>query len=161
MSVSTRSRSAIGLLALAVLVAARSAALVAGGGQQPELAPQIKRVPLTAGRSTVVSTDFDISRIAVTNPAVADAVVVQPREILIDGKSAGTVSLIVWGATQRDQYDLVVEQGVTGLQQQLNVLFPGEGIHVNASEEAIILSGQVSSNPVVLRAGEIAQVHGI
>ena len=53
---------------------------------------------LTAGRSTVVETDFDITRIAVTNPAVADAVVVQPREILIDGKGAGTVSLIVWGA---------------------------------------------------------------
>lgn len=157
MSVSTRYRQAIGLLALAVLVGARSDSLVARNGQQPEPAPQIKRVPLTAGRSTVVSTDFDISRIAVTNPAVADAVVVQPREILIDGKSAGTVSLIVWGATQRDQYDLVVEQGVTGLQQQLNVLFPGEDIHVSASDEAIILSGHVSSNPVVLRAGEIAQ----
>ena len=54
---------------------------------------------LTAGRSTVLATAFDITRIAVTNPAIADAVVVQPREVLIDGKSAGTVSLIVWGAT--------------------------------------------------------------
>src|SRR5258708_4035888 len=157
MSVSTRLRPAIGLLALAVLVAARGGTLAAGNGQQPEQAPLIKRVALTAGRSTVLSTDFDISRIAVTNPAVADAVVVQPREILIDGKSAGTVSLIVWGATQRDQYDLVVEQGVPNLQRQLNLLFPGEDIHVSASDEAIILSGQVSSNPVVLRAGEIAQ----
>ena len=55
---------------------------------------------LTAGRSTVLATDFDITRIAVTNPAVADAVVVQPREVLIDGKTAGTVSLIIWGAGQ-------------------------------------------------------------
>jgi len=51
----------------------------------------------------------------------------------------------------------VVEQGVTTLQRQLNVLFPGEDILVSASDEAIILSGQVSSNSVVLRAGEIAQ----
>jgi pilus assembly protein CpaC len=157
MSVSTRLRPAIGLLALAVLLAARSDARAAGAGQQPDQAPTMKRVSLTAGRSTVVSTDYDISRIAVTNPAVADAVVVQPREILIDGKSAGTVSLIVWGATQRDQYDLVVEQGVPNLQRQLNLLFPGEDIHVSASDEAIVLSGQVSSNGVVLRAGEIAQ----
>ncbi len=92
-----------------------------------------------------------------TNPAVADAVVVQPREMLIDGKSAGTVSLIVWGATQREQYDLVVEPGVPNLQRQLNILFPAEDIHVSASDEAIILSGQVSNNNVVLRAGEIAQ----
>ncbi len=48
-----------------------------------------QKVQLTAGRSTVVATDFDITRIAVTNPAVADAVVVQPREILVDGKKAG------------------------------------------------------------------------
>ena len=159
MSGSTRCRRAIGLLTLAAWMAAGSGGLVAGRGQQPEQAPPapVKRVSLTAGRSTVIPTDFDISRIAVTNPAVADAVVVQPREILIDGKSAGTVSLIIWGATQREQYDLVVDQGVPNLQRELNLLFPGEDIHVTASDEAIILSGQVSSNPVVLRAGEIAQ----
>ena len=60
-----------------------------------------ERVLLTAGRSTVVTTDFDIRRVAVTNPEVADATVVTPREILVDGKGAGTVSLIVWGATNR------------------------------------------------------------
>jgi pilus assembly protein CpaC len=157
-------KRATGQLALAVLIAAGSDGL-AGKGQQPEqpaapaqsIPSTLKRVLLTAGRSTVVMTDFDISRIAVTNPAVADAVVVQPREILIDGKSAGTVSLIIWGATQREQYDLVVDQGVPSLQRQLNALFPGEDIHVSASDEAVILSGQVSSNAVVLRSGEIAQ----
>jgi pilus assembly protein CpaC len=155
MRVATRLRTAVGLSALAVLVAARGD--LRASSQQPEQAPSIKRVSLTAGRSTVIQTDFDISRIAVTNPAVADAVVVQPREVLIDGKSSGTVSLIIWGATQREQYDLVVEQGVTTLQRQLNILFPGEDIQVSSSDEAIILSGQVSSNSVVLRAGEIAQ----
>ena len=163
MSESTWFRRAIGLLALVCAGCRRATALAAGNGQQPEQTPpaidavNLKRVSLTAGRSTVVTTDFDISRIAVTNPAVADAVVVQPREILIDGKSAGTVSLIIWGATQREQYDLVVDQGVPSLQRQLNALFPGEDIHVSASDEAVILSGQVSSNAVVLRAGEIAQ----
>ena len=148
-------RRATLVVALAAIV---GLPLVAAGGQTPQQAvPEVKRVSLTAGRSTVLTTDFDITRIAVTNPAVADAVVVQPREILIDGKSSGTVSLIVWGDGRRDQYDLVVEQGVTTLQQQLQALFPGEDIRVNASDEAIILSGQVSSNPVMLRVGEIAQ----
>ncbi len=102
-------------------------------------------------------TDFDITRIAVTNPAVADVVVVQPREVLIDGKSPGTVTLFVWGAGRREQYDLVVEPAVTNLEQQLHALFPAEGIKVNVSDEAIILSGQVSNNQVMLRAAEIAQ----
>ena len=93
------------------------------------------RLVVTAGRSTVLTTDFDISRIALTNPAVADATVVAPREILIDGKAAGTISLIVWGESRRTQYDLVVEQPVAALQQQLQALFPGEHIEVSANEE--------------------------
>ena len=117
---------------------------------------QYERVVVTSGRSTVVPTDFDVTRIAITNPEIADAVVVQPREILVDGKKAGTVSLIVWGADQRRQFDIVVEPGVTTLEQHLQTLFPGENIAVSVSEEAIILSGQVSSTTVMLRAGEIA-----
>ena len=111
---------------------------------------------LTAGRSMVLPTTFDITRIAITDPKIADAVVVQPREVLIDGRSAGTVSLIVWGAATRVQYDVVVDPGVTTLQQTLNQIFPGEEIKVSLNDEAIILTGQVSSNAVMLRVGEIA-----
>jgi len=118
--------------------------------------PQYERVVVTAGRSTVVSTDFEVTRIAVTNPEVADAVVVQPREILVDGKKSGTISLIVWGANTRRQYDIVVEPSISALEQQLQALFPGEAISVGVSDEAIILSGLVSSTAVMLRAGEIA-----
>lgn len=122
--------------------------------QQP--AADIEAVHLTAGRSTVLATDFDITRIAVTDPMIADAVVVQPREVLIDGKAPGTISLIVWGTTQRRQYDLVVEPSVSTLEQQLQALFPNEMIHVTTNGEAIILSGRVSSNDVSLRVAEIA-----
>jgi pilus assembly protein CpaC len=115
-----------------------------------------ERVVLTAGRSTVLATPFDVTRIAVTNPAVADAVVVQPREVLIDGKASGTVSLIIWGRTERRQYDVVVDPGVTTLQQTFQQLFPGEDIRVAMNDESIILTGHVSSNGVMLRAGEIA-----
>jgi pilus assembly protein CpaC len=118
--------------------------------------PQFDRVHVTAGRSTVVPTDFDVTRIAVTNPEVADAVVVQPREVLVDGKKPGTVSLILWASTQRKQYDIVVEPAISGLEQQLQALFPGEDIAVSVSDEAIVLSGHVSSTNVMLRAAEIA-----
>jgi pilus assembly protein CpaC len=119
-------------------------------------AAPFQKIQVTAGRSTVLTTEFDITRIAVTNPAVADANVVAPREILIDGKNAGTISLIVWGGDRRAQYDLVVQPGITTLQQQLQALFPGENINVGISDEAILLSGNVSSNQVSLRAAEIA-----
>jgi pilus assembly protein CpaC len=116
-----------------------------------------EKVVLTAGRSVVVPTTFNITRIAITNADIADAVVVDPREIIVDGKKPGTVSLIVWSATGRTQYDVVVEPAITTLELYLQTLFPGEAIAVSVSDEAIILSGQVSSTTVMLRAGEIAK----
>ncbi len=147
----------------AVLLAVTSSLVVAQGQPpQPPAAPpqeardQFPKVQLNAGRSTVLATDFDVTRIAVTNPEVADATVVQPREILIDGKKAGTISLIVWGTAARKQYDIVVEQPVSTLEQQLHALFPGEDVTVSNNEGATVLSGRVSSTNVMLRIGEIA-----
>ena len=116
-----------------------------------------ERVLLTAGRSTVLTVDFDIRRLAITNPEVADATVVTPREILVDGKGAGTVSLIVWGETVRKHYDVVIDRGVSTLQQNLQSLFPGENITIGVTDEAVILSGAVSSNEVMLRAAEVSK----
>ena len=71
------------LLYLALILVDAPSAATAQLAQQ--VSPPAPKIPLTAGRSTVMATDFDITRIAVTNPAIADAVVVQPREVLIDG----------------------------------------------------------------------------
>ncbi len=114
------------------------------------------RMRLLAGRSMVLNTGFDIRRLAITNPTVADGTVVSPRELLIDGKVAGTISLILWGDAVRVHYELVVEPAVTTLEQKLQELFPGEDIKISVSEGAVILSGRVSNNEVMLRAAEIA-----
>ncbi len=143
------------LLACAISAIGDAPALHAQATQAP--AGSMPRVSLTAGRSTVLGVDFDITRIAVTNPVIADAVVVAPREILIDGKAQGTISLIIWGDGRRIQYDIAVDAPVSQLQQQLRNLFPGEDILVTVNEEAITLSGRVSANAVMLKAGEIAE----
>ncbi|MEO7193051.1 MAG: type II and III secretion system protein family protein [Vicinamibacterales bacterium] len=143
--------------------------VVATGAQGPAAAPagqarssvitvpdSIPRVSLAAGRSLVLSTPFEITRVAVTNPAVADATVVAPTEILIDGKSAGTVTLIVWGQNQRLQYDVVVDRGTSELQLQLQQIFPGEDLQVSQTVDAVILTGHASTNEVMLRVGEVA-----
>jgi pilus assembly protein CpaC len=114
------------------------------------------QLKLIAGRSLVLNTGFDIRRLSITNPLVADGTVVSPREILIDGKTAGTISLLVWGEAERVHYELVVEPAVTTLEQKLAELFPGEDIKVSVSEGAVVLSGRASNNDVMLRAAEIA-----
>ncbi len=153
-------RWAAAALMMMVSAAATGAQIPPGSpatGQQAATGqPAYERIPLTANRSRVLSMDYDITRIAITNPTVADAIVVTPREVLIDGKGSGTTSLIVWGADRRTQYDVVVDPGVAVLEQSYQHLFPGEDIRVAVSEQAVILSGEVSTQAVVLRAGEIA-----
>jgi len=145
-------------IAVAVALLAPTSSLQAQTQTVPTIRPDAAdRVMLTAGRSTVLTTDFDITRIAVTNPAVADAVVVKPREVLVDGKASGTVSLIIWGGDTRKHYDIVVDAGVSLLQQNFQDLFRGEDINVAVTENSVILSGSVSNNDVYLRAAEIAR----
>jgi pilus assembly protein CpaC len=159
----SRSTAIAGLIAWTLLSTASAGSsytlYAAQAPQTPAAAatPSVPRVVLTSRRSTVLTTEFDIARVAVTDPAVADATVVGPRELLIDGKAIGTVSLIVWGnGSQRVQYDVVVEPGVPVLQQTLQLLFPGEEIRVTQTEETVILTGRVSGNDVMLRVGEVA-----
>ncbi len=118
--------------------------------------PQPDRILLLAGRSMVMTTDFDIERVAITDDTIADALVVAPRELLINGKQPGTISLILWGQGRRVHHELVIQPAITTLEQRLDALFPGEDILVSVTEGAVILSGRVSSNDVMLRVGEIA-----
>ncbi len=152
-----------------VLLSVMSLGVIAVQGQTPTQTPPTQattpssqdampRVTLTVGRSTVMTLDFDVTRVAITNPAVADVTVVDTRELLIDGKGAGTVSLIIWGPSPiRVQYDVVVDPGVSALQRQIQTLFPGEDITANETPEAVVLTGHASNNIVMLRAAEIAQ----
>ncbi|MGH9256409.1 MAG: type II and III secretion system protein family protein [Vicinamibacterales bacterium] len=157
---SIRVRPHVGFLFLLAIVWSVLGAPMAAQAPPPAAQPAqaYPRLQLTTGRSMVLIPDFDVTRIAITNPAIADATVVQPREILIDGKAPGTISLIVWGAVdQRVQYDLVVEQPVPALEQQLRQLFPGEEIQVTLNADALVLSGRVSSTQTMLRAADIAR----
>ena len=113
-------------------------------------------IRLLAGRSMILTTDFDLKQVTLTNPAVADATALSARELLIDGKAPGTISLFAIGDIRRVHYELIVEPGVTVLEQRLRELFPGEDLKVGVSEGAIVLSGRASTNEVMLRAGEIA-----
>jgi len=148
----TKVRAAATLLTVLCAALPRAAAAQPASSSEP-----FEQIRITAGRSHVMEVGFDLRRVAVTNPAIADAVRVSAREVLIDAKGPGLTSLIVWGDTERVQYDIVVSVPVPPLEEQLQSLFPGEHIHVSVTEDAVVLSGQASSNTVALRAAELAQ----
>ena len=51
---------------------------------------------VTVNKSVVLRLPKKASRVSVTQPQIAEAVVVAPDRILINGKAVGTTSLVVW-----------------------------------------------------------------
>jgi len=127
-------------------------AQVRAEGQAPA-----ERLTLVAGKSIVLDLPFDVRTYQITDAETADIVTINEREMVINGKKPGTVSLWVWGDTRRVEYEIVVDPGVTTLQQRFQDLFPGEDIQVSVTQGALLLSGRVSNNQIMLKAGEIAQ----
>ena len=78
----TRRRSDAMIVAGLALMVMTAADASARPQDKPQATPTVcQKVTLTTGHSTVFSTAFDVRRIAVTDPAIADATPVRLREI--------------------------------------------------------------------------------
>jgi pilus assembly protein CpaC len=116
---------------------------------------------LTVGKSIVIDYPDDISRISTSNADIVDASPVTAREILIHGKSFGTVTLVVWSkAGQRNFYNLTVEQNLEPLRKLLRDTFPQEDIHVQSSRDSLALTGHISGKDAAERAIALATPFG-
>ena len=61
---------------------------------------------LLVGRSLVFSSPIRVTRVSVADPAIVDALAVSPMQILVNGKSPGVSSLVIWDeAWQRRTFD--------------------------------------------------------
>jgi pilus assembly protein CpaC len=112
------------------------------------------------GKSLLINTTERLKRVSVTDPNVADAIVVTPTQILVHGRSAGEVSLLIWDELERSRsFDLRVDVDVSATAEEERRVFPDEQITVTPSRSAIVLSGHVSTEDIAKRAGMIAEAY--
>jgi pilus assembly protein CpaC len=112
------------------------------------------------GKSLLINTTERLKRVSVTDAGVADAIVVTPTQILVHGRSAGEVSLLIWDELERSRsFDLRVDVDVSATIEEEKRIFPDEQISVTPSRSAIVLSGHVSTEDVSKRAGQIAEAY--
>ena len=138
----------VGALILVIALVGGPGSMAAGAGEN---------VTLMVGRSTIVDTGTPIARVSLTSPDVADALVTSTSELLINGKTPGTISMFVWdraGAIRR--YEVVVTRDLARLSEQMSEFFPGETIHVQSTGKHIVLSGSVTQKEVVEKAMSVA-----
>jgi pilus assembly protein CpaC len=164
-----------------LLTAALAAPALTGIAQQPEsggqaqapnttqtttLPPQSQQTqgaaPLRVmvGKSLLINTTERLKRISLTDPAIAYATVITPTQILVHGKSPGEISLLIWDELERSRsFDLRVDVDVSACAEEEHRVFPDEQITVTPSRAAIVLSGHVSTEDVMKRAGELASAY--
>jgi len=111
-------------------------------------------------KSLLINTTERLKRVSVTDPNVADAIVVTPTQILVHGRSAGEISLLIWDELERSRsFDLRVDVDVSATAEQEKRVFPDEQITVTPSRSAIVLSGHVTTEDIAKRAEMIAAAY--
>ena len=122
--------------------------------------PQSRAVSLVEGRGRLLEFQREITRVVVSEPKIADAVVVSTREVMVNAKSPGNTTVLVWetGADPA-QFDVRVlkdNSEFDAFAQQIQNA-AGSPIAVTGTGETIVLSGAVRSAEESKRLASMAQ----
>jgi pilus assembly protein CpaC len=125
-------------------------------GQAEAEAPQ--SLHLLVGRSIVITSPARIKRVSLADPNIAEAIVVSPNQVLVNGKTPGGVSLIIWDEADQSQvFEVSVDIDVLGLSQKIHEVFPTEDVHIETSRDVVMLSGHISSTAVADKILEVVK----
>jgi pilus assembly protein CpaC len=112
------------------------------------------------GKSLLINTTERLKRVSVTDPSVADALVVTPTQVLVNGLAPGEISLLIWDEAERSRsFDLRVDVDISAATEEIHKVFPSEKIDVTPSRSAIVLSGHVTTEDVSKHAGALASAY--
>jgi pilus assembly protein CpaC len=124
----------------------------------------VAKLVVTVGKSLIIDSPLDIRRLSVANGDLAEAVAVNPKEVLINGKMAGETSLIVWQQNgARLIYDLTVRMSnakLDAVRQQIAKDFPNEEINVTFENDTAFVRGTVHDLTAAERVISIAATLG-
>src|SRR5205809_4135972 len=142
--------------------------------QQPQVAPQQNAPPqqpstaqpqtsaqqnvssegqalhILVGKSVVVNVQAPITRVLSSNPSVIETLATSPTEIVVEGRAAGSSSLILWDQSGRSQMlDVIVDVDVSGLRSAIERTYPDQHIDVQADGGRLILTGKVTDAKMI------------
>lgn len=104
-------------------------------------------VNVLVGQSRVINFDRPVGRFSVSNPEIAEAVLVTPDQVLVNGKAFGQVNFIAWEQTggQFLVFDVYVRANLSLIDSQIRALFPKEDIRLSQANGSVVISGSVAN----------------
>src|SRR5216684_2366322 len=130
-------RAAIWILVVFSLSWVALAALPqAGQFSRPATPMASSSTTIPIGRGQLLQFQDEASRVSVSDPTIADAIVVSPHEVILNGKSVGHTTVMIWHGDNVSPYEITVEADLSEIQKQLRTSFPNEQIEVSTSKDA-------------------------
>ena len=119
-------------------------------------------INVLVGQSRVINFDRPIGRFSISNPEIAEAVMVRPDQVLVNGKGFGQVNFIAWEKSDSKfiVFDVFVRANLSLIDSQIRALFPRDDIRLSQANGSVVLSGTVSDPSTVAQADSVVQAAG-
>lgn len=133
---------------------------VSGSFANPQKEPVA--INVLVGQSRVINFDRKIGRFSVSNPEVAEAVLVAPDQVLVNGKAFGQVNFIAWEKESNKfvVFDVFVRANLSLIDSQIRALFPNDNISLSQANGSVVLSGSVSQPQTATQAEQVVKAAG-
>lgn len=119
-------------------------------------------VNVLVGQSRVINFDRPVGRFSVSNPDIAEAILVTPDQVLVNGKAFGQVNFIAWEQSggQYLVFDVYVRTNLSLIDSQIRALFPKDDIRVSQANGSVVLSGSVSDTKTAAQVQSVVEAAG-
>jgi pilus assembly protein CpaC len=119
-------------------------------------------VNVLVGQSRVINFDKPVGRFSVSNPEIAEAVLVTPDQVLVNGKSFGQVNFIAWEQSGGEYlvFDVYVRANLSLIDSQIRALFPKDDIRLSQANGSVVMSGNVADPKTASQAQSVVEAAG-
>ena len=119
-------------------------------------------VNVLVGQSRVINFDRPVGRFSVSNPEIAEAVLVTPDQVLVNGKAFGQVNFIAWEQSggQFLVFDVYVRANLSLIDSQIRALFPKDDIRLSQANGSVVISGSVSNATTAAQVQSVVEAAG-
>src|SRR3989449_5715836 len=119
-------------------------------------------VNVLVGQSRVINFDRPVGRFSVSNPEIAEAVLVTPNQVLVNGKAFGQVNFIAWEQSGGEYlvFDVYVRANLSLIDSQMRALFPKDDIRLSQANGSVVISGTVTDPKIAAQTEAVVQAAG-
>jgi pilus assembly protein CpaC len=120
------------------------------------------QINVLVGQSRVINFDKPIGRFSVSNPEVAEAVLVSPDQAVVNGKAFGQVNFIAWAKDggQFIVFDVYVRSNLSLIDSQIKALFPDDDVRLSQANGSVVISGKVKKATTVSQVEAVVKAAG-